>query len=107
MFYSTKPNNGLTVYNEVWFEKSKIKINNDLTGLAGFSLGPLTIIPEFQEEYEILTHYMGNQNQYKKSVSDPLNGNKDDMVYYFNILMDIQATEYNRKHYTILDLFKD
>ena len=44
---------------------------------------------------------------HKPSKSDPLNGNKDDMIYYFNILMDNQATLYSRKHYTVLDLLKE
>ena len=36
-----------------------------------------------------------------------MNGYKDDMVAYFNIGLDNQATRYTRAHFTIIDLLKD
>ena len=36
-----------------------------------------------------------------------MNRNKDDLVVYFNIGLDNQATRYTRTHFTIIDLLKD
>ena len=41
-------------------------------------------------------------NQLKKT--DPIHS---DMVVYFNFILDDFATEYTRKHYTLIDLFEE
>ena len=58
------------------------------------------------EETEITEINKGVQNQYKRSIDDPKNGYKDDMVAYFNILLDNVGTVYSSEHYTIIDLME-
>ena len=36
-----------------------------------------------------------------------MNDFKDDMIIYFNILVENQATKYTRTHYTLIDLLKE
>ena len=36
-----------------------------------------------------------------------MNGYKDDLIVYFNFVMDNQATQYRRKHYSFIDLLKE
>ena len=36
-----------------------------------------------------------------------MNKYKDDMVLYFNILIENQATKYTRRHFTLIDLLKE
>ena len=58
------------------------------------------------KETEITEITKGMQNQYKRSESDPKNGHKDDLVAYFNILLDNVGTVYSSEHYTIIDLME-
>ena len=37
---------------------------------------------------------------------DPMNGLKDDLVFYLNIIMDNQGTVYSRERYTLIDLME-
>ena len=57
-------------------------------------------------ETDIFEISRGMQNQYKISESDPKNGHKDDLVVYFNILLDKVGTVYSSEHYTIIDLME-
>ena len=43
---------------------------------------------------------------FKRSVSDNHNGNRDDLVIYFNILLNNKATLYYGKHYTLIDIME-
>ena len=36
-----------------------------------------------------------------------MNDFKDDMIIYFNILIENQATKYTRTYYTLIDLLKE
>ena len=43
-------------------------------------------------ETPFLQYTAGLTNQFKRSIDDPMNGQKDDLIVYFNFVMDNQAT---------------
>ena len=96
LLYSAKVNNGMVTFYEYWFEKSRIELNNDLSGFK-----------DNVETLDVIQFNNGIQTQHKKSNTDPYNLYKDDLVWYFNLLMDNQATLYTRKHYTLIDIFEE
>ena len=42
----------------------------------------------------------------KKGTDDPMNKHKDDLVTYFNILLDDSGTIYTRSRYNLIDLLE-
>ena len=60
----------------------------------------------FEKDYTIYQLKKGIDNQFKISSIDPMNGFKDDLVYYLNIVMDAQGNMYSRQHYTLIDLLE-
>ena len=97
MYYGVLPNPEYTRFSEIWLEKSKIKLQDDLSGFV-----------DYEEEFNVIEYSnRGLQTNYKKSLSDPMNKNKDDLITYFNIGLDNQATEYTRTHFTLIELLKD
>ena len=77
--------NDFTVLNEYWLSKSKIELNHDRTGLL-----------DDIEKLDIIEFRPGIINQIKRSKSDPANGKRDDLITYFNFVMDPQANLYTR-----------
>lgn len=96
IFYSTKQPNGLTALSEYWLQKSEITLNSDRTGIL-----------DSVQNLDIIEYFPGIINQFKKSTDDPMNGNKDDLIFYFNFIMDNTAHSYSRTHYTLIDLLKE
>ena len=92
--YSVKTST-LTQWSELWIERSKIQINHDFTGFI-----------EDIEEDDLQEVKKGSSDMFKRSVSDNHNGNKDDLVIYFNILLNNKATLYYGKHYTLIDIME-
>ena len=70
-------------------------MNNDLTGFL-----------DNTKETDLYEVTRGSSDQFKRSVSDNHNGNKDDLVIYFNILLNNKATLYYGKHYTLIDVME-
>jgi hypothetical protein len=42
----------------------------------------------------------------KPSVSDPMNGNKDDLLWYTNFISDTKGTVFIRKRFNVVDLLR-
>ena len=70
-------------------------MNRDITGFY-----------ENVEETDIKEVKKGVDTMFKRSVSDNHNGNKDDLVIYFNILLNNKATLYTGQHYTLIDIME-
>ena len=67
----------LTELSEFIVSKSKIILNHDLTG----------IFPN-EETFDLTQYRQGVIKSYKRSDSDYINGNKDDMLLYYNFILD-------------------
>ena len=74
-----------------------MNIQGDLTGFMSTF---------FERNHEIFQLRKGLINQYKLSTSDPMNGYKDDLVFYLNIVMDTEGNLFSRVHYTLIDLLE-
>ena len=96
IYYSSRMNNKFTFFSEYWLHKSEVQLDKDRFGFLDNNL----VIP-------FLQFTTGTTNQVKRSIDDPMNGNKDDLIVYFNFVMDNQAVQYRRKHYSFLDLLKE
>lgn len=74
-------------FDEMWIQRSNVNIQSDLTGfMSDF----------FENDYTIYQLKKGIDHQFKNSSADPMNGYKDDLVYYLNIVMDAQGNMYSR-----------
>ena len=83
----------LVELNEFIVQKSKVVLNHDLTGLFPYN-----------EEFNMTQYRKGITKSYKPPKSDYINGSKDDMVLYFNYILDNQGSVYTRRHFAIIDL---
>ena len=59
------------------------------------------------KEINIVQVESGAQKNYKNPVDDVKNGGKDDLIIYFNFILDNKGTLYTRQRYNILDLMED
>ena len=94
-YYSSNPQPEFTRASEVFFSKSSIELQDDLTGFLDSS-----------QTYDFYEVKRGNINMQKPSLSDPMNGKQDDMITYFNLLLTDGGNNYTRDRYDLIDLLE-